>query len=112
AEHSHPENYASLSMYVAASYKLNERLILHGAGVKQLMQTPLPGGFTKLSDQLSVGALFKLNDKVSIGARVQLQSGNGYYPGSFGRTTGFGNSFGNGVGSVFGAPFFPPPYNW
>jgi len=72
---------SNLSVFGAASYKLTDRLILHGAGVKQL--TTLPGSTISSwsGDRLSFGAIYHIGDNMSIGASVQFR--NSPYQGGF-----------------------------
>lgn len=95
-----PSMYSSLALFAAASYRMNDRLILHGAGYKRLVNGPVNTPFSPYPiDNFSFGATFKLGDNVSIGASISVNSGNGYY-----NSPGFGHP-----GSYFGggSPFSP-----
>jgi hypothetical protein len=76
-------SFSSFSVFGAASYRMNDRLVLHGAGVKQLATTPLPMPVTPFSpyptDRISLGATYRLGNNVSIGASIHMQKDNGYY---------------------------------
>ncbi len=99
--------FSSLALFAAASYRMNERLVLHGTGYKQLLRAPVTP-FTP-PDHFSLGATYKLGDHITIGASVHMQQGSGDwftpggrlsapYPGGF-----FAPSYGNGL---YG------PHNW
>lgn len=68
---------SSLALFAAATYRMNDRIILHGTGIKQLIQPP-PMSFTPYPmDQISLGATYRITDNLSIGASVHvLQNGN------------------------------------
>ncbi len=83
-------NFSSLAVYLAASYKMTDRLILHGSALKNLTSYPLTPMGPGLMDNLSMGATYKLGDNISIGASIHINQGHGYYQASpFG-----GSSFG------------------
>ena len=97
-----PGTTSSLAIFAAASYRMNERLVLHGAGVKQLV-TAYPSLYAPYPmDNLSLGATYKLGNNVSIGASISINQGRGYYNGS---------PF---YGSPFTTPFSPytSPLRW
>ena len=95
-----PSIYSSLALFVAASYRMNDRLILHGSGVKQLANAPINSPFSPYPiDNFSFGATFRLGDNVSIGATISVNNRNGYY-----NLPGFGHP-GNPFGG--GSPFSP-----
>lgn len=97
-----PGSFNSLAVYVAGSYRMNDRLILHGAGIKQLSSAPATPFTPYPMDNFSLGATYKLGDNITIGASVNMRNYNGYrmgYPAS--------PSFGN-----FGNPFYPSPFGW
>jgi hypothetical protein len=86
---------SSFALFVAASYRMSERLILHGTGVKQLANSAVPPLMAYPSDNLSFGATYMLGDNISIGATIQMNRGNGYYP-----------------GSPFQGSRYPSPFGW
>lgn len=92
-------NFSSLALFAAASYKMSDRLVLHGSGVKNLTGYPLMPMAPGLVDNLSLGATYKLGDNVFIGASVSINQGRGYYNAS---------PFG---GPSFGGPMVPP-FGW
>ncbi len=55
-EYMMPSSFTSLSLFVAASYKMNDRLILHGSGYKRLMSAPESPLTPYPMDNLSLGA--------------------------------------------------------
>jgi hypothetical protein len=77
-----PSSFTSLSLFVAASYKMNDRLVLHGAGYKRLISSP-DSPFTPYPmDNLSLGATYKLGDNITIGASINMSNsryGNSYF---------------------------------
>ncbi|MGW8316317.1 MAG: hypothetical protein ACWGNV_12000 [Bacteroidales bacterium] len=95
-----PAQYTSLAVFAAASYRMNDRLILHGAGVKQLISGPVTPFTPYTADYLSVGATYKLGDNISIGATIHINNGGGYYSDPFHYSDPF-NRYG-----------FQPPYFW
>jgi hypothetical protein len=88
---------SSLSVFGAASYRLSERLVLHGAGVKQLLSTAPPPLATYSPDRLSLGATYHLGDNVSIGASLHMLRGNSY-------------GYGSPNDSPYGSPLFWTPF--
>jgi len=76
-------SFSTISVFGAASYRMSDRLVLHGVGVKQLATTPLPIPATPFSpyqsDRLSLGATYRLGNNVTIGASIHMQQRNGYY---------------------------------
>jgi hypothetical protein len=97
-------SFNSLAVFAAASYKMSERLILHGSGLKNLTSYPLSPMAPGLVDNLSLGAIYKLGDNISIGASVSFNQGYAYPQSpSFG-----GSPFG---GSPFGGPY-SSPFGW
>jgi hypothetical protein len=98
AEFQASNNFSSLAVFAAASYKMTDRLILHGSGYKNLTSYPLMPMAPGLADNLSMGATYKLGNKVSIGASISINQGHGYYPSPFG-------------GSSFGGPYYSP-FGW
>jgi len=98
-----PAMLSSLSLFAAASYQLNDRLTLHGAGVKQLVNAPVNYPLMPYPvDNLSLGATFRLGDNVTIGASVSVRSNNGY---------NYIPPFSYPV-SPFVSPFSSYPYGW
>lgn len=75
----YPNSFSSFSVFVAASYQMSERLVLHGTGVKQLISAPVSPLTPYPMDNLSLGATYKLGDNISIGASIHLNKGQGYY---------------------------------
>lgn len=92
-------NFNSLAVFAAASYKMTDRLILHGSGLKNLTSYPLSPMAPGLVDNMSMGATYKLGDNITIGASFSINQRQGYYQSS---------SFG---GSSFGGPF-SSPFGW
>jgi hypothetical protein len=81
-----PNSFSSMALFVAASYQMSDRLVLHGTGVKQLITAP-PSPFTPYPmDNLSLGATYKLGNNLTIGATIQINQGHGYYTTPFGGT--------------------------
>ncbi|MFH0757235.1 MAG: hypothetical protein V2B15_08115 [Bacteroidota bacterium] len=80
------QGYASsgsgLAVFGAASYRMSERLMLHGAGVKHLVSGPVSPLSSNTMDHLTVGATYKLGNNISIGASVHMIQGHDYYRGS------------------------------
>jgi hypothetical protein len=89
-----PGSFSSLAIFAAASYRMSDRLIIHGAGVKQLLTAPLTPFTPYPMDNLSLGASYKIGENLTIGASVHMRNGNGYYS----------NPYGN--------PFFPSSFAW
>lgn len=92
-------NFSSLAVFAAASYKMSDRLVLHGSGLKNLTSFPLMPMGPGMMDNLSLGATYKLGNNVSIGASISVNQGRGYY-----NAPPFG-------GASFGSPF-APPFGW
>lgn len=84
-EYPFPSQYTSLALFAAASYRMNDRLVLHGSGVKQLMAAPVTPFTPYPSDHFSLGATYKLGENISIGATIHMNNGGGYYPSPFNR---------------------------
>ena len=87
----------SLSMFAAASYRMNDRLVLHGAGVKQLLNSTESPFTSHVADNFSFGATYRLSNNISIGASVRVTNGQRYYTSPFGSS-----SFASPVTSPFG----------
>ncbi len=88
-ETGNPDVYSSLAVFAAASYRMSDRLILHGTGVKQLISgpvTPFPA-----MDNFSLGATYRIGDNITIGATIRFDQQNSYQPIPFsgGRTYPF-----------------------
>ena len=97
-------SFNSLAVFAAASYKMSERLILHGSGLKNLTSYPLSPMSPGLMDNISLGATYKLGNNISIGASVHINQRS-----RFSQSSSFGgSSFG---GSSFGGPF-SSPFAW
>lgn len=81
-EYMMPSSFTSLSLFAAASYKMSDRLVLHGAGYKRLISEPESIFTPYPMDNLSLGATYKLGENITIGASIQMNNGrygNGYY---------------------------------
>jgi hypothetical protein len=89
-----PLQYSSLAFFAAASYQMNERLVLHGTGVKQLVSAPITPLTAYPMDHISLGATYKLGNNITIGATLQLNNGHGIYSNPY---QGYG---------------FAPPFYW
>lgn len=76
-----PRSFTSLSLFAAASYKMNDRLVLHGSGYKRLISAPESPFTPYPMDNLSLGATYKLGDNITIGASINMSNsrfGNTY----------------------------------
>jgi hypothetical protein len=96
-----PGSFSSLAIFASASYRMSDRLVLHGTGIKQLVSAPLTPFTPYPLDDFSLGATYKIGDNITVGASVHMRNYSGYrvgYPAS---------SFGN-----FGNPFHPSPFGW
>lgn len=91
-------SYSSLAVYAAASYKMTDRLILHGSALKNLTSYPLMPLGPGLMDNISMGATYKLGDNISIGASVHINQGHGYYMAPPFGGVPFGGSYGSPYG--------------
>lgn len=99
-----PGSFNSLAIFAAASYRMNERLILHGTGIKQLVSAPVTPFAPYPMDNLSLGATYKLGDNITIGASINMRNyGTGNRIMGYPANPGFGN---------FGNPFHPSPFGW
>ena len=99
-----PGSFNSLAVFAAASYRMNERLILHGTGIKQLVSAPVSPFTPYPMDNLSLGATYKLGDNITIGASINMRNyGTGNRIMGYPANPGFGN---------FGNPFHPTPFGW
>jgi len=90
-----PGSFSSLSVFAAATYRMTERLVLHGAGIKQLVSGPVTPFAPYPMDDLSLGASYKIGNNFTIGASVHMRNTNGYYQ-----------------TPAFGSPFFPSSIGW
>jgi len=101
-----PATFSSLAIFASASYRMSDRLVLHGTGTKQLLAAPgtLVMGYPM--DNLSLGATFRIGDNITIGASVQMRNGHG-----FNGYNGHNNIIGYPV-TPFGSPFYPSPFGW
>ncbi len=96
-----PSSFSSLALFASASYRMNDRLVLHGTGIKQLVSAPVTPFTPYPIDDLSFGATYKLGDNFTVGASVHMNNWNGY------------SSPWNA--SPFASPFTPPyhsPCGW
>jgi hypothetical protein len=78
-----PGSFSSLSVFAAASYRASDRLVLHGTGIKQLVQAPVSPFTPYPMDDFSLGATYKIGDNMTIGASVHMRNGNSYYSAPF-----------------------------
>ena len=99
-----PGSFNSLAIFAAASYRMNERFILHGTGIKQLVSAPVTPFTPYPMDNLSLGATYKLGNNITIGASIHMRNyGTGNRIMGYPANPGFGN---------FGNPFYPSPFGW
>ena len=86
--------FSQMSMFVAASYRLTENLVVHGAGVKQVYLSPVGMNLQGMNfDDISFGATYHFGS-FSIGASVHRSSGS-YLQNPF-----------NIGGTTFGTPYY------
>ena len=95
-----PANFSSLAVFASASYRMSDRLILHGTGTKQLLAAPGTTVIGYPMDDLSLGATFRIGDNMTIGASVHMMNGQGY------------NGYNGYYTPSFGSPFHPTPFGW
>ena len=88
-----PGSFSSLAVFASASYRMSDRLVLHGTGIKQLVKGPVTPFTPYPMDDLSLGATYKIGDNLTIGASVHMRNSSGYY-----------------TAPSFGSPFFPSPF--
>lgn len=94
--------YSSLAYFAAASYRMNDKLVLHGTGTKRLVSAP-PTPFTPYPmDNLSLGATYRIGQNITIGATIHLNSGQGLYANPFNGYQ-FNSPF---SGYQYNSPFF------
>jgi hypothetical protein len=86
--------FSSLALFAAASYRMNDRLVLHGSGVKQLVSAPNAPFSPYSMDHFSVGATYRLGDNITIGATLHMNTGGQYAGSPY-----------NGFGAM-------PPFSW
>ena len=96
-----PGSFNSLAVFASASYRMSDRLILHGTGIKQLVSAPVTPFTPYPMDNLSLGAIYRLGDNITIGASIKMRNFSGYRVGYNAPT--FGN---------FSNPFQPSPFGW
>lgn len=95
-----PATFSSLAVFASASYRMSDRLILHGTGTKQLLAAPGTTVIGYPMDDLSLGATFRIGDNLTIGASVHMRNSNGY------------NGYSGYYAPSFGSPFHPTPFGW
>lgn len=95
-----PATFTSLSLFAAASYRMSDRLVLHGSGTKQLLAGPGNIVMGYPMENLSLGATFRIADNLTIGASVHMRNGFGY------------NGYNGYYTPSFGGPFYPSPFGW
>jgi hypothetical protein len=78
AENLLSNSFSSLALFASATYRMNDRLVLHGTGIKQLVSAPVTPFTPYPLDDLSFGATYKLGDNLTIGASVHMNNWNGY----------------------------------
>ncbi len=84
----------NMSTYVAASYRLSENLVVHGAGTKSVVLVPVDGKLQTMNfNDLSIGATYDFGN-FSIGATIHRSDAPGYM-----------SPFGGGS-NMYGAPLF------
>jgi hypothetical protein len=71
--------YSSLAVFAAASYRMNDKLVLHGTGVKRLVSAPIAPFTPYPMDNISLGATYKIGHNITIGATIHLNNGQGVY---------------------------------
>ena len=95
-----PASFSSLAIFAAASYRMSDRLVLHGTGTKQLLAAP---GTTVMGypvDDFSFGATYRIGDSFTIGASVHMKNSKGY------------NGYNGYQTMPFASPFYPSPFGW
>ncbi len=84
----------NMSTYVAASYRLSENLVVHGAGTKSVLLVPVDGKLQSMNfNDISIGATYDFGN-FSIGANIHRSDAPGYM-----------SPFGGGS-NMYGAPLF------
>lgn len=89
-----PDSYSSMALFVAGSYQMSDRLMIHGTGVKQLLSMPVTPFSAYPMDHFSLGATYRLGNNITIGASVHMNNGMGTYT------------------SPLNGTMFPPPFIW
>jgi len=105
-ETGYSNGFSSLSLFAAASYQATERLVVQGAGVKQLVTSPASPFSPYPADHFSLGATYRLGNNITIGASIHMRNGYGW---------GTGSPFGPSYGSFYSAPLGSPhasPFGW
>lgn len=95
-----PASFSSMAIFAAASYRMTDRLVLHGTGTKQLLAAP---GTTVMGypvNDLSFGATYRIGDSFTIGAAVHMRNYDGY------------NGYNGYHTPPFMSPFYPSPFGW
>jgi len=95
-----PVSFSSLAVFASASYRMSDRLVLHGTGIKQLVTGPVTPFTPYPIDDLSLGATYRLGDNMTIGASIHMRNGNAY------------NGYNGYHTAPFGNPLFPSPFGW
>ena len=99
-----PDSFNGLAIFGAASYRMNDKLILHGSGIKQLVSAPVTPFTPYPMDNLSLGATYKLGNNITIGASINMRNyGSGNTIMGYPATSSFGS---------YGNPFYPTPFGW
>ena len=95
-----PASISSMAIFAAASYRMSDRLVLHGTGTKQLLAAPGTAVMGYPVDDFSFGATYRIGDSFTIGASVHMKNSKGY------------NGH-NGYQTIpFTSPFYPSPFGW
>jgi hypothetical protein len=95
-----PGSFSSLAIFASASYRMSDRLVLHGTGIKQLVSAPFTPFTPYPMDDFSLGATYKIGDNITVGASVHMRNGSGY------------NGYRGYNAAPFGNPFHPSPFGW
>lgn len=74
------QNLSSVSIYGTGSYKLNERLVLYGTGIKHLIEFGPDNPISSYNfNEISFGTTLKLSNSISVGASVHFVDRPYYY---------------------------------
>ena len=95
-----PGSFSSLAIFASASYRMSDRLVLHGTGIKQLVSAPLTPFTPYPIDDFSLGATYKIGDNITVGAAVHMRNYDGY------------NGYNGYHTPPFMSPFYPSPFGW
>ena len=95
-----PGSFSSLAVFAAASYRMSDRLVLHGTGTKQLLAAPGTAVIGYPVDDFSFGATYRIGDSFTIGASVHMKNSKGY------------NGYNGYQTMPFASPFYPSPFGW